>query len=156
MKIKLLKTIKNSSGLPRLEKVNCYDYRNLSCNHPDDVHEMMTDLFALHKQTEEFLYEICLNTRGNILGIFEISHGTADCTCISAREIFQKAVLCGATAFILVHNHPSGNLKPSKDDQKAMIQLKQASKIMNILFMDSIIIGNGFYSFMENSSEFSA
>jgi len=147
MKITLYKTIKNAKGLPRVVKQKNFEYRDLKFDCAENISQMMHDVFMLHKQTEEYLYQLCMDSIGNLLGIFEISHGTVDCTCVSSREIFQKAMLVGATGFVLVHNHPSGNLKPSKDDILVMDSIKEASKLMNIKLLDTIVIGDGYYSF---------
>jgi hypothetical protein len=60
---------------------------------------------------------------------------------VHPREVFQPAVDCGAAAFILVHNHPSGVLTPSPDDIQVTKQLVEAGKIMGIRLVDHVIAG---------------
>jgi DNA repair protein RadC len=57
----------------------------------------------------------------------------------------KEALLCGATSFFLVHNHPSGNLTPSMDDDRLTGALVEAGRMMNIKVLDHLIIGNNEY-----------
>lgn len=63
----------------------------------------------------------------------------------------MKLCLCGAYGFVLVHNHPSGNCCPSKEDREVTEKMKQCGELMNINLVDHIIVGNGYYSFKENN-----
>ncbi len=65
------------------------------------------------------------------------------------RDIFIKALLCGATGIILAHNHPSGDVVPSKEDMTLYDKVKEAGKIMDISILDNIIVGDGYFSFAE-------
>ena len=76
-----------------------------------------------------------------MLGIFEVGHGTVNACLLHTREIMIRNVLCGASAFIVVHNHPSGELSVSKDDISTTEQLKKAGELMEIPLLDHIIIG---------------
>lgn len=62
----------------------------------------------------------------------------------------KEAVLCNATVMILCHNHPSNNMRPSRDDERLTDRMKKACDIMAINFLDHVIIGDGsYYSFRE-------
>ena len=64
----------------------------------------------------------------------------------------MKVLLCGASNYCIIHNHPSGDSSPSADDSKVYDRLKAASEIMNIAIMDSIIVAaSDYYSFKENA-----
>ena len=122
-----------------------------SLNNPQSVAEMLNTVFRLNRQAEEYVYMIALNTKGKPLGVFEISHGTVNQSICSTRDIFIKALLCGATGIILAHNHPSGDITPSKEDLEIYNKIKDAGKLMNVGLMDNIIVGgNRYLSFMEN------
>jgi len=121
-----------------------------SLNNPQSVEKMLNTVFRLNRQAEEYVYMIALNTRSKPLGIFEISHGTVNSSICNPRDIFIKALLCGATGIILAHNHPSGNVIPSEKDMEIYNRVKEAGKIININVLDNIIIGNGYFSFTEN------
>lgn len=123
-----------------------------SLNDPKLVTEMLNTVFRLNKQAEEHVYMIALNTKGKPLGVFEISHGMVNMTICNPREIFIKALLCGASGIVLAHNHPSGDITPSKQDIESYNRLKEAGKLIGINVLDSVIVGEGYYSFAENRS----
>ena len=92
-----------------------------------------------------------LNTK-NFLMLDEVQqHGTTDQVALYSRNIIKRALEIGASALILVHNHPTGDSTPSKADIEGTMELKQACMNMNIDLYDHIIIGkHGFYSFLEH------
>ena len=82
----------------------------------------------------------------------EISHGGYTATTVDIRTILRYALSKGATALVLAHNHPSNNLKPSRDDDQLTQRLLEACKIVDIRLLDHIIIGaNGYFSYSENN-----
>ncbi len=97
-----------------------------------------------HLKTE-VIYVPLLDTKCSFLGDFKLSEGTANASLISAREIFTRAVKKGAVKIMLVHNHPSGDPTPSKEDIEATERVLVAGKIMDMALVDSIIIGDGVY-----------
>ena len=99
---------------------------------------------------EEYMWMIAMDSKCKPIGIFEISHGTVNATLASPREVFTRLCLCGATSFVLVHNHPSGDCSPSKDDIQTTERMGECGKLMNIPLNDHIVIGEGYYSFKEN------
>lgn len=91
---------------------------------------------------EEYVYLLTLNTKGDITGVFEIAHGTVSNCLVSPREIFNRALMIGATTIILVHNHPSGYPEPSHDDILLTERVKKAGELIGIELLDHIIIGD--------------
>lgn len=72
-------------------------------------------------------------------------------TSLNVREIFTEALKAGAEAIIVAHNHPSGNLTPSKADLEATEKLKAAAGLLEVQLVDHLIIGKGdYFSFAEN------
>lgn len=71
-------------------------------------------------------------------------------TICNLREIFIKALLCGSSGIVITHNHLSGDTTPSKEDIESYNRLKEAGKLIGINVLDSIIVGNSYYSFLEN------
>lgn len=69
--------------------------------------------------------------------------------CKYSREIFQRALICGAVNIVIAHNHPSHDTTPSKDDDVAASKISEAGKLMKIQLVDFIIIGNGYFSYAE-------
>ena len=92
-------------------------------------------------ETRERFNVIVLNTKNHVLGIEEISVGTLDASLVHPREVFQAVLKYPASAFIIFHNHPSGDPSPSREDIAMTERLGKAAKIMDIHMLDHIIIG---------------
>ena len=151
MRITTYKTELNQDNLNVLVKeksCNCTGVETL--NTPSLIAEMFNVVFRLNKQTEEYLYMIALDSKQKPLGVFEISHGMVNMTICNPREIFIKALLCGASGIVIAHNHPSGDTTPSKEDIESYNRLKEVGKLIGINVLDSVIVGEGYYSFCEN------
>ena len=117
---------------------------------PSEVADFFINNIKLKYAAEEYVYILALNTRCNIIGVFEISHGTIDASICSPREIFIRLLLCGAKQFIFVHNHPSGYTEPSTSDKSTCKQLSESGKILNVPMVDFLIVGKKNYvSFAE-------
>ena len=145
------KTILDGDGLCKLVKERAVNYQgNWKFGSPKSIYEMLCKVFQHDKQSEEFLYLLCFNNKARLLGVFELSHGGVSSTICSTREIFQKALLCNAAYIILAHNHPSGDVTPSKEDFVSYSKVKQASRVMDVPLRDNLIVGNNsYYSFAE-------
>ena len=150
MKITKYNTELNDDIHPILVKEMETDYPVKEYRTPDKIVKMLEDVFRLHKQAEEHLYLICMASSSRITGVLEVSHGSVNASIAGTREIFLKALLCGAANIILVHNHPSGNSNPSPEDINVAKRIKEASQLMGIPLVDNIVMGNGSYcSFCE-------
>lgn len=86
-----------------------------------------------------------LNRGSKVLGIRRVSEGGLVGTVIDIRQILGIALKCGATAIILCHNHPSGNLQPSEADRKITRKIKQSGEVMDIKALDHLIISSENY-----------
>lgn len=152
MRITQYKTLLNPEKLAYLVKEASFNYPKLENQFlsPHLIYQLLTEVFHLSEQSEEYCYLLCFNTKCRLLGVFELSHGSVNASIASNREIFQKALLCNATNIVLAHNHPSGDCTPSEIDIESMKKLNEASLLMNIPLIDSIIIGeNSYFSFKE-------
>ena len=99
---------------------------------------------------KEVFKTVFLNSRSKIIGIHEVVEGTVNQVFPIIREIFQKALQEFAVSLICVHNHPSGDPSPSKEDKHFTRELIQAGKVLQINILDHIIIGNNrYYSFVD-------
>ena len=99
---------------------------------------------------KEYFKVLFLNQANQILGYTLISEGGITETCADVRVILQAALLTNSVAIILAHNHPSGNLKPSKQDMEITEQVKEAAQFMRIKVLDHLIISDaGYYSFAD-------
>ena len=101
-------------------------------------------------EREEF-WAIYLNQSNRIIHKERLSAGGLTGTLVDVRLIMKEAILCNATGIIISHNHPSGNEKPSKEDNRITEQVKKAAETLNIRLIDHIIItSNTYYSYVEN------
>jgi DNA repair protein RadC len=91
-----------------------------------------------------------LNGAGDITSVELISKGTANYSVVHPRDVFRAAIKQNSVGIILIHNHPSGSLKPSMEDIKITKALYKAGELLEIGLKDHLIITNkGFYSFSE-------
>ncbi len=101
-------------------------------------------------QYKEYFKIVLLNRASRVLGIHTISEGGINETNVDIRLILQAALLTHATAIILAHNHPSGELKPSNADNKITERIKQACKLMDIELLDHLIVTpDSYYSYLD-------
>jgi DNA repair protein RadC len=97
---------------------------------------------GLKKEVFKVIY---LDSQNQIIEIEELFQGTVDASFVAPREVVEGALKYNATALILVHNHPSGNPRPSNNDRVVTRELVYAGNIMQIKVLDHIIIGEGRY-----------
>ena len=111
------------------------------------LREIYSDDTIDYRETFKVLY---LNHRNQLLGYYTISEGGITDTMADVRMILQGALLTNATGIILAHNHPSGTLKPSREDDRLTRRIVEAADIMNIRVNDHIILtSEGFYSYCD-------
>ncbi|UKK48264.1 DNA repair protein RadC [Prevotella sp. E9-3] len=103
------------------------------------MHPVMQDL-----DVEEF-WVLFLNQDFRLIKKNRISHGGISEVSVDIRIIMREAVLCNATIVVACHNHPSGNIKPSKQDNALTQSLMNACEVMRLHFMDHIIVADGQY-----------
>lgn len=120
---------------------------------PEEVNALMrTYLGDQSLDVKEHCWILCLTSCNGLLSISLLSIGSIKGTTLSVREIMQTVLLMNAVVIIVVHNHPSGNLKPSQTDLEMTQRIARAAKIMEITFLDHVIISSEhFYSFREDS-----
>ncbi len=98
---------------------------------------------------EEF-WVLYLDNSNKVINRYQISKGGMTSTVVDSRIIFKKALLSGAVAIILSHNHPSGSLRPSEQDKALTSKIKKASAIMEIKLLDHIIVTDkSYFSFAD-------
>lgn len=111
-----------------------------------DVVELMQSQLA-ELMHEEF-WVIYLNQASHIIRTERMSSGGWTATIVDVRMLMKRTVELNATAIVLCHNHPSGNIKPSPDDIKLTENIRRAAEIFNIRVIDHVIIhGDAYYSF---------
>ena len=107
---------------------------------------------SLQIEHREFFGCCYLNSHGNVLGFYLVSSGNISSTMMSPEIIFQGALRANATTFIMFHNHPSGNVQPTKTDIASTKNLVALGIMHNILVKDHIILTKDYYfSFADES-----
>lgn len=133
------------------EKEICYGSGKFEIHCPEQMVSMMNDAFQLDQLAEEHCYMIAANARGFVLGIFFISKGTVCSSLVGVRELFIRALLCGAVSILLCHNHPSKDTAPSSMDVVLTKKVKESGELLGIPLLDHVIIGgSNYYSFKEH------
>jgi DNA repair protein RadC len=107
--------------------------------------------FMRNLKTEQ-AYLLCLNGNFKLIRRVLLQKGIVNQTAIYMRQIAEAALQCGATNIVIVHNHPSGNTHPSKNDIEASIEMLSIFPALEINLLDHIIVGTDeeYYSFREN------
>ena len=114
-----------------------------------------TDIFAyFHPLMCDLSVEECwvmlLNQAAKVVDAIRISQGGLASTQVDVRCVLREALLKRATSIVLCHNHPSGNVTPSMDDDRLTQALNQASNTMNIRLLDHVIVTDGaYYSYVD-------
>ena len=111
--------------------------KKISC--AEDVFDYFYE--RLKDEKQENFYVLMLDTKNNIIGEQLISKGILDASIIHPREVFKPAIKNSASKIILVHNHPSGDPNPSKEDLDITGKLKSAGEEIDMKVLDHIIIG---------------
>ena len=103
------------------------------------LHPRMQDLDV------EEAWVLLMNQNFKLIKSLRLSHGGITETAVDVRLIIKEAVLCNATILALAHNHPSGSIRPSREDDRLTQSVKQACDVMRIHFADHIIVADGYY-----------
>lgn len=135
--------VKESSGYyPDIKRLNS----------PDKVVKMLKEVFHADKLAEEHVFLVGMDAKSNVIGTFVVSHGGANYSVVEPRNIFVRLCLCGATRFVIAHNHPSGDPAPSGSDFDVTMRIKECGNMMGIPLDDHLIISDSsYYSFAENN-----
>lgn len=110
---------------------------------PEDVKNLLMEEMRYYDR--EHFRVLYLDRKGGLLTGEDISIGGLHSSIVHPREVFKTAVKRSAASLILVHNHPSGDPQPSKEDIEVTRRLLEAGKLMGIEILDHIIIGEGVY-----------
>ena len=110
---------------------------------PAAVAELARDLLRDHDDDKEHFWTIFLDAKNHYLMHTLVSIGTQSASLVHPREVLGPALREGAASVILVHNHPSGDPTPSREDLRLTRQLADAAGLVDVNLHDHIIIGNG-------------
>lgn len=107
---------------------------------PEDAAALVSE--RLRGLDRERCLLVTLDTKHRLLGIDTVSVGTADHTFMAPREVYRDALLIGASAVFLAHNHPSGDPAPSTDDRQITRRLAQAGATVGVDLLDHLVVGD--------------
>jgi DNA repair protein RadC len=131
----------------------------LLCDTPDRA----ADYWRLHVQTGPYFNPECecfvvllLNNRRRVKGHQLLTMGTKDTLLVGISEVFRTAVIAGAAALVLMHNHPSGEPQPSEADIKVTRDLIRAGQLLKIEVLDHVIVGNPDHSSLRQLGYFAS
>lgn len=118
--------------------------KRISITSGNDVAGMFME--KLRHEKKEHFKSVLLNTKGDVISCDDISVGELSATVVHPREVFSKAISKSAAGVVFVHNHPSGDPKPSREDIRTTERLVTAGEILGIRVLDHIIIGDGIFN----------
>lgn len=152
MRIIQYKTMLDEDRKNILVRESSKNYPDLGkLNNPDSVCLLANSVFDANRLAEEHAWLIAVNTKNRPIGVFEVSHGSDCASIVTPRELFVRLFLCGAHAFFLIHNHPSGDITPSSEDDALTKRIIAAGKTLNVGLLDHIIIADRmYYSYRES------
>ena len=107
---------------------------------PEEAAELLVPL--LQDLDREHAVTLNLDVKHRLIATTTVSIGSVDHTFMSPREVFRDALLHGAGAIVIAHNHPSGDAEPSRDDERLTRRLGQAGEVLGIEVLDHIVIGH--------------
>ena len=131
----------------RVAMVKEADIKYKKASTPKDAVEISRKVIG--DADRELILVICLDAKNQINAINVAGMGSVSCAVVHPREIFKPVILSNAERIIFVHNHPTGDTTPGKDDRETTEMLKKAGKVLDIPLIDSLIIGDdgAYYSF---------
>ena len=125
----------------RINAVSSYKEKQILC--PKDIAEILMEKMQFEKQ--EILKVAILNNKNKLIRIKDIAIGGGNFVSTTIKSILNEAVKIEANKIILIHNHPTGDPTPSKQDIEFTKNVKKASEILGIQLLDHVVIGEGRY-----------
>ena len=142
--IKQAKAIELMASIELAKRMQKENTKRFVIKEPQDGYEYIKHKLMFEKQEKVIL--LCLNSRLEIIQEKLLFIGSGDASMLETKEVFQHTLRCGANRIILIHNHPSGDCTPSRDDMASTLAISKAGKIIGINVLDHIIIGDRSYS----------
>ena len=124
----------------------------IKINNESDAYELVKD--ELVNSDREMLLSVMLTVKNDLIGVETVSLGSVTASTTTPRDIFKSAVLANAVAIIVCHNHPSGELIPSKNDIEITKQLIAAGELLGIKVLDHLIVSNQGYRSLRDNYKF--
>jgi len=131
-------------------------FKMLKCGEPT-IQYTHSSLIAeefkyLRNEIQEHFYVVVLDVGNRIIGKHLVHKGSQEAVQIYPRDVIRAILLAGGIRVIFVHNHPSGNQLPSDQDNKITEKLGAACSLLQIDFLDHIIIGDNYFSYQDSTN----
>lgn len=97
----------------------------------------------LEYESRENFFALHLDSKNRILCLDQVSIGSLSASIVHMRDLFKSALLSSASGLVFVHNHPSGDPTPSREDQDLQVRLDQSAELLGIRVLDHLVIGAG-------------
>lgn len=128
------------------EKTDVY-LPKVKISHSKEVYEYIKDLWPVDINYREAMAAVYLNRANNTVGFSILGIGGVSGVIADGKILFQEILSCNASACVVIHNHPSGNLVPSETDKRLTKKWQQFAKLIDIEILDHLIIAeNGYVS----------
>jgi DNA repair protein RadC len=114
--------------------------RRITCS--SDVYQMFKHL--MESPREEFI-ALHVNSKNAVICMDRVSQGSLNASIVHPRELFSGAILSAAAGMILIHQHPSGDPEPSREDIELTKRLKEGADLLGIRLLDHVVVGEGQY-----------
>ncbi|BCR03074.1 DNA repair protein RadC [Desulfuromonas versatilis] len=114
--------------------------RRITCS--NDVYQLFR--FLAQESKEHFLC-LHLDSKNKILCVDLVSSGSLSACVVHPREVLKSCLLSSCAALLLLHNHPSGNAEPSREDMEITTRIKEGAEIIGLKLLDHLVIGEGEY-----------
>ena len=124
----------------------------IKINNESDAYELVKDELA--GSDREMILSVMLTVKNDLIGVETVSIGSITASTTTPRDIFKSAILANAVAIIVCHNHPSGELVPSKNDIEITKQLTAAGELLGIKVLDHLIVSNQGYRSLRDNYKF--
>lgn len=138
-----LQMVKDGSAIYTLEKITT----------PKDIIKLINAHERYDLATTEKIIVVGMDNKNQVNTYSEIATGTTGYANFSMSELFKTLLLSNSSKFIIVHNHPSGDATPGKEDFDVTEKVKAAAKLMGIQFLDHIVIGDNNYTSIMSMKE---
>ena len=145
-RVKAVQMVCISELAKRLAKARACEMLQFTC--PASIAKYYME--DMRHERQEVMKLLMLNSKSRLIGESDISKGTVNASLITPRELFIEALQKNAVSIIILHNHPSGEPSPSREDRLITERIRQAGDLIGIELLDHIVIGNNCYiSFSE-------
>lgn len=132
-------------------KVNQSDLPQMKINGSSDAYEYIKQFYSDDIHIYESSFVLMMNRNNTVIGYAKISQGGVTGTVVDTKIVLKYVIDSLSTAFIIAHNHPSGNMKPSEEDKRLTKRLKEICGYIDCQMLDHLILtSESYYSFADN------